>query len=62
MRVGDEDHNQKTYVSQYEIQQGSMIITLRNNLIYNMHWNNLEDCRSSMKGYAKCLFIPLPGD
>ena len=59
-RVGDKDHNQKAYVSQYEIQQGNMIITVRNNLIYNMHWKDIDDCKKSMTGYAKCIFIPLP--
>ena len=59
-RISDELHNQKAYVSQYEIQQGNMILTLRNNLIYNLHWKNLEDCKIAMRGHARCIFIPLP--
>ena len=61
-RTADKDLNQKTYVSEYEIKQGNMIITTRNNKIYNLHWRNLESCKHAMNdlnGYAQCILIPL---
>ena len=58
-RNADKYLNQKTYISQYEIKQGNMIITTRNNQIYNLHWRNLESCKQAMNGYARCILIPL---